>query len=103
MTSNLDNSQKNGYMRIPIDMGVYTEGVSQWYSNLQDRLRKKGIICSIEANEDGKATLITEEPYGADVITQIRQIMMEAVSDDLNPKKTRKSLLRTALKNPIYI
>ena len=103
MASIENYSQKNRYVRILIDMGANTEGVSKWYSDLQANLEKAGIMCSIEANVNGKAILITEAPYAADMIRQMRQTIMRSFSEDLDPKKTKESLLRTALETPIYL
>jgi len=96
------SQQKSGYVKIPIDMGANTKGVSDWYNTLTAKLNTKGIVCSIK--QDGsKATLMA--PYRTGVISQIRQIIMGTISEDLNPKdpqKKKESLLRPVLEKTVF-
>lgn len=103
MAVNGSYSQKSGYVKIPIDMGADTAGVSAWYDALKARFDIKGIKVSIEKNGNGTAILKSEVPYRADVITQIRKTIMKAISEDLNPEKTEESLLRPALETSMYL
>lgn len=91
--------QESGYVKFRIDMAA-----SKWYDKLTAKLNVKGVVCSIE--QDGsKATLMA--PYRTGVISRIREIIMEAISEDLNPKKTdsqkkQESLLRPVLEKTVF-
>ena len=79
-------------------MGRDTKGVSDWYNGLTAKLNEKGIVCSITQN-DGKATLMA--PYRTGIFSRMIQIIKEAISEDLNPKK-KESLLRPVLEKTVY-
>jgi hypothetical protein len=90
---------ESGYVRFLIDMTV-----TNWYDKLAAELNKEGVVCSIEKN-GGKATLTA--PYGTNVISRLRQIIMGTISEDLNPKdkdhqENKESLLRPVLERSVF-
>jgi len=89
---------ESGYVRFPLNMPA------SWYDKLEAKLNTEGIVCSIEKIGD-KATLITH--YRTNVISQIKEVITEAISEDLNQKKTdpqikEESFLRPVLEETVF-